>query len=130
MVFEKLFSKRNTFFKLKLREFSHEVRVDNCCKSRVALEVTAREVMTFFSFGDQHHFELHHTIFGDRCPEKWCSSNNAVAGVPRNLINWFFVPADKKVWGPLTYSLACLNFFQQSLVRIKSKYVNVAHSTE
>ena len=32
--------------------------------------------------------------------------------VPRNLINWFFVPADKKVWEPLKYRLACLNFFQ------------------
>ena len=60
--------------------------VDNCYKSRVALQVTAREVMTFF--GD-HHFGLHHTISGDRCSEKWWSPNNAVAGVPRNLIIWF-----------------------------------------
>ena len=30
----------------------------------------AREVMTFF-FTDQHHFGLHHPIFGDCGPEKW-----------------------------------------------------------
>ena len=35
-------------FKLKLRENGHEIAIDNCFKSRVALQVTAREVMTFF----------------------------------------------------------------------------------
>ena len=34
-----------------------------------------------------------------------------MAGVSRNLINWFPVPADKKVSGSLIYSLACLNYF-------------------
>ena len=47
-------------------------------------------------FGDQHRFGLDHTIFGDRCLEKWRSPNNAGAIAPRNLINWFPVPADKK----------------------------------
>ena len=84
--------------------------VDKCFMSQVALQVTAREVMTLL-FEDQHHFGLHHKISGDRCPEKWSPLNNTMAGVPRNLINWFPVPADKKVWGPLIYSLACLNSF-------------------
>ena len=33
---------------LKLRENSHEVGVDNRCKSRVALQGAARKVMIFF----------------------------------------------------------------------------------
>ena len=52
-----------------------------------------------------------------------------MAGVLQNLLNRFSVLADKKVWGPLICSFACLNFFQQSLTHIKSRYVNVAHST-
>ena len=53
-----------------------------------------------------------------------------VAGVPRNSINWFPVSANKKVWGTLIYSFACLSFFEQILAPIKSRYLNVAHSTE
>ena len=63
-----------TKFLPKLKKCCHEEMVDNCYKSRVALhlQVTAKEVMTFFYFfADQHHFELHHTISGSRCPEKW-----------------------------------------------------------
>ena len=60
----------DTNFLSKLRKGCHEVMVDNCYKSRAALQVKAREVMTSF-FGDQHHFGLHHTTSGDRCPEKW-----------------------------------------------------------
>ena len=36
-------------------------------------------------------------IYGNRYPEKWRTSNKAVADVPRILINRFPVPADKKV---------------------------------
>ena len=53
----------------KLRKYCHEVMGGNCYRLPVALQVTAREVMTFL--GDQHHFRLHHTISRDRCPEKW-----------------------------------------------------------
>ena len=61
----------------------------------------ARKVITFaFSFGNQHHFGLHHTDF-----RKSGDLNNAVAGVPRNLINRFPVVADKKFRGLLIYSL-------------------------
>ena len=74
--------KDKKIFWLKLLKNSHEVMVDNCYKSRVALQVTARKVMIFF----------------------WRSA-------PFQAINWFPVPADKKVWGPLIYSLACLKFF-------------------
>ena len=108
--------KEKKSFKLKLRETSHEVMVGNYYKSRVALQVTAREVMTFFLFGDQYHFGLHHTISGNRCSQKWRCLNNAwCAGVPRDLINWY----DKKVWEPLIYSLACLNFFSTESGRYK-----------
>ena len=61
--------KEKNCFKLKLPKNSHEVMVDNGYQSQVALQVTAREVTIFF--GDQHHFVLHHTMSGDRCPEKW-----------------------------------------------------------
>ena len=46
-VFEKFFFKRKKSFTLKLGESSYEVMVDNYYKSRVALRVTASEVMTF-----------------------------------------------------------------------------------
>ena len=45
-------------------------------------------------------------------------------------VNWFPVPIDIKVRGLLICSLACLNFFRQSLARIKSRYVNVALITK
>ena len=35
-----------------------------------------------------------------------------------------------KVWGPLIYNLACLNFFRLSLPRIESTNVNTARSNE
>ena len=46
--------------------------------------------------GDPHRFGQHHTISGNRCPEKWVSPINAVAGMPRNLIVWFPMQADEK----------------------------------
>ena len=46
--FEKLFSKRKKCFKLKLRENSYEIMVNNCNKARVVLQVAAREMITFF----------------------------------------------------------------------------------
>ena len=64
----------DTTFLPKLRKCCHEEMVDNCYKSRVALhlQVTAKEVMTFlYFFADQDHFGLHHTISGNRYPEKW-----------------------------------------------------------
>ena len=42
------FPKEKKIFELKLRENSHEVMVDNYYKSRVALQVAAREVINFF----------------------------------------------------------------------------------
>ena len=60
----------DTNFLPKLRKCFHEVMIHNCYKSRVALQVTARKILTFF-LGDQHHFGLHHTISGDSCREKW-----------------------------------------------------------
>ena len=92
-------------FKLKLRENSHEVMFDNCFKSRVLLKVTTREVMTLF-------LEIS-TISGyiTRFPEIVARRSGDFQTMPRNLINWLPVPADKKVWGPLIYSLAGLNFF-------------------
>ena len=68
--------------------------VNNRNKLRVAIQVTAREVITPFS-GDQHHFELHHAISGDPGRRSSDFQTYAVAGVPRNLINCFPVPADK-----------------------------------
>ena len=56
----------------------------------------------------------------------------------RDLCGWCAVRFDQlvscagrqKVWGPLIHSLVGLIFFQQSLARMKSRYVNVALSTE
>ena len=41
LVFEKLFSERNKYFKLQC---CRDIMVDNCYKSRVALKVTASEI--------------------------------------------------------------------------------------
>ena len=38
----------DTNFLPKSRECCHEVMVNNCCKSQVALQITARKIMTFF----------------------------------------------------------------------------------
>ena len=54
--------KEKKSFKLKLRKNSNEEMVDNCGKSRVALQVMAREIML--------HFGLQHTISGYRCRER------------------------------------------------------------
>ena len=44
----------------------------------LSLQVTAREVMTFFE--NQHHLGLQHAISGGRCPEKWGSSKQERKG--------------------------------------------------
>ena len=44
----KIVLQKKKCLKLKLRENSHEVMVDNCYKSLVTLQVAAKEVMTFF----------------------------------------------------------------------------------
>ena len=65
----------DTNFLPKLRKCRHEEMVCNCYNSRVALhlQVKAKEVMNcFMIFADHHHFGLHHTISGNRYPEKWC----------------------------------------------------------
>ena len=38
----------DTKFLPKSRKCCHEIMVNNCCKSRMALQITAREIMTFF----------------------------------------------------------------------------------
>ena len=60
----------DTNFLLKSRKCYHEEMVNNCCKSRVTLQITAREIMNFF-VGDQHHFGLRQAISKDVCPGKW-----------------------------------------------------------
>ena len=48
LVFEKLFSKRNKYFKLQC---CRDIMVDNCYKSRVALQLTTSEI-NIQKFGD------------------------------------------------------------------------------
>ena len=111
--------------------------VDNCYKSRVALQVTAREVITFFlrpaQFRATSH-DLRRSLPGEVVISKqWLSPSVGI-----DLRGWCAAKfhqlicciGRQKVSGPLICSLACLNFFQQSLARIKSSYVNVAHNTE
>ena len=38
----------DTNFLPKLRKCDYEIKVNICCKSRVALQITERELMTFF----------------------------------------------------------------------------------
>ena len=45
-LFKVLYVDRN--FLPKSKKCCHKVMVNNCCKSRVALQITAREIMTFF----------------------------------------------------------------------------------
>ena len=68
---QKIVLERKKSFKLKLRKNSHKVIVDYCYKSPVALQVTAKEVMTFFIFLEISTISGYITRFPRSLPEKW-----------------------------------------------------------
>ena len=104
--------KEKESFKLKLRENSHEVMADYYHNLPVALQVTAREVMTFF-------LKIS-TISGyiTRFPEIVAPKSDDLHIMPwlacREISSTgILCRQTKKVWGPLIYSLTCLNVFNR-----------------
>ena len=84
----------NTNFPSKLKKCCHEVTVENSYKLRVALRVTAREAITFFS----------------RSAPFRATSHDFQRSLPGEVINWIPVPTDKNL-GTTDIQSCRLKFF-------------------